>query len=122
MKANFGKNNKKSTNKHDVYTGGFETMMKQRKEKLPELEEAINEMLEDYDGGAICIVRIKEDENGDAEGHQLFVGGVSKLEAQMSLGVALEKTSDDIRQKLIDAIKEDPSVAGSLLQSLLGKD
>jgi tRNA/tmRNA/rRNA uracil-C5-methylase (TrmA/RlmC/RlmD family) len=119
MKADFGKKKKTNQDEHNMFKGGYEQMVKERKKKLPELEAAINDVLKDYDGGTIAIITIKEDENGDAEGHSLFIGGVSKLETQIALGRSFIDASEEIRDKLLDVVKENPQAFGTVLSALL---
>lgn len=118
MKADFGKKKNKK-DQSDLIHGSYERMVKERKKKLPELENAINDVLKDYDGGSICIVAIKEDENGDAEGHSLFIGGVSKLQTQIKLGMALNDASDQVKDKLVEGVGGDPGALAALLTGLV---
>lgn len=120
MKANFGKDSKgKTTSKSELFTGGYERMLKERKNKLPQLESAVQEVLDEWSGETICIIKIHEDENGDPSGQHIFIGGVSKISGQIALGKALSEASYNIRDKLIEVAKEDPGSAKAILGEML---
>lgn len=120
MKANFGRNDKKSNNviTSDLIEGGFEQMIKTREENLPEVEKTINKVLNDYDGGMIAIVRVIDDENGDPEAQQVFIGGVSHLGSQVKLAKGLNQAMDALRDSLLESCKGNPKAMKALLKEL----
>lgn len=118
MKANFGKNSK-SKRHSEVFDGGYEKMMKERKSKMPELEAAVQEVLDDWSGETLCIIKIHEDENGDPSGNHVFIGGVTKLGTQLALAKVLMGTADDIRDRLLDVAKDNPGAAKQILGEML---
>lgn len=109
MKADFGRS-KKSDDLHGIKSGDFETMMKMRKKQLPDIEKSINDMLKDYDGGLVAVIRISEDENGKADGDSMFLGGVSHISTQIRMGKALSKASDKMLEMILEACKGDPKM------------
>ena len=94
-------------------------MLKELKNKLPELEEAVNEVLADWNGETLCIIKIHEDENGDPSGQHVFIGGVTKFTSQLALGKVLISTADEIRDKILDVVKENPSLGKQVLGEML---
>lgn len=108
MKVNFGGKDSNISDKSEIMRGGYAGMMKMRKEKLPEIQEAINEVFKDYDGGSLAIIVMKEDENGMPSGRHLFMGGVSRPQVQMAMGKALNDAASDAIDVLIEAAKRDP--------------
>ena len=120
MKAKFNSDNSKDKKaKSSMFHGDYETMLKERQKKLPELEAAVQEVLNDWNGETLCVIKIHEDENGDPSGQHVFIGGVSKLGGQLALGKVLIKTADGIRDRLLDIIKDDPSKAREVLGEML---
>lgn len=118
MKVNFnGKSD--STDKSEVMHGGYEKMLKMREEKLPEIQEAINEVFKDYDVGSVAIIVMKEDENGMPSGRHLFMGGVSRPEVQLFMSKALFEASDDAVNVLLEAAKKNPKQFVELTKQLL---
>ena len=120
MKAKFNSDNSKDKKaKSGMFHGDYETMLKERQKKLPELEAAVQEVLNDWNGETLCVIKIHEDENGDPSGQHVFIGGVSKLGGQLALGKVLINTADGIRDRLLDIIKDDPSKAREVLGEML---
>lgn len=118
MKIDFnGKSD--NTDKSEVMTGGYEKMLKMREQKLPEIQEAINEVFKDYDGGSVAIIVMKEDENGMPSGRNLFMGGVSRPEVQIYMSKALFDASDDAINVLMEAAKKNPKQFVELTKQLL---
>ncbi len=118
MKVNFN-GNSDSTDKSEVMHGGYEKMLKMREEKLPEIQEAINKVFKDYDGGLVAIIVMKEDENGMPSGRHLFIGGVSRLEVQLFMSKALFEASDDAVNALLEAAKKNPKQFVEITKQLL---
>lgn len=108
MKDIFGKDNKKS--KHHVSgvsNGDYATMIKTRKEKLPEIEDTIREALKDYEGQSICIVIQNEDENGKPESHHIMMAGVSRMECQLAMAKSLSHASKQALDLLMESANGD---------------
>lgn len=122
MKINFGE---KSENNFSIESGSFEYFLKTRAKKLSELQDAINEILKDYDGGLVAIVVMKEDEDGLPSGKQMFLGGVSRPETQLMMSKALGDASRKAIELLLEAVKKDPeqvvTITGQLLNFMENK-
>lgn len=120
MKVNFSSSNNSGKDKASkIQAGTYEDMIKMRKKQLPELEETIQEVLKDYDGGMIAIMQVKEDENGMGEGHSVFIGGVGHVSTQIQMGKALMQASDQIRDLMIESAKGDPKALKGILGALV---
>ena len=108
MEVNFNNSNKEG--KHEVSkleVGNFESMVKKRKQKLPELQATIQDALKDYEGESICIIIQKEDENGLPEKTQVIMAGVSRMECQLRLSKALDEASGMALKYLVESAQGD---------------
>jgi len=104
--------------KGGMIKGDFETLQKMRKETMKEFEATIKEVFKDYDGEMIAIVRIREDENGDPEGHQECVLGVGSVESRYKLSRALQKVSNDTKNELMESCKVEPRAMVALAKAV----
>lgn len=116
MKINFDNNN---ANTDELIKGDFETLVKLRKEHLPKVQKTINEVFKNYDGEMVAVIRIKEDENGDPCGQQVFIGGVGKLETQIKLACALNEAAEEMRDDLLERCKSNPAALRALLMGMV---
>lgn len=109
MKVNFnGKDKKDKDNEDSLLMGGnFETMIKTRKKQLPKFQESIQDVLDGYEGESMCIIVMKEDENGMPAGSQVVMAGVSRMETQIAMGKALSQASDKAMEILMESAKGD---------------
>lgn len=94
--------------KSKILGGNYETMLKFRAKKLPEIKESIQDLFKDYDGGSVAIVIMKEDENGMPSGRHLFMAGVSRPEVQFMLGKALNDASEEAIDCIMEEAKKSP--------------
>lgn len=99
--------------------GDYAEMIAMRKKTLPEIQKNVQEMFKDYDGGAMCIVIMKEDENGMPVGRSVLMGGVARPEVQIMLGKYLNDASTKAIDLLIEEAKKDPEHMLKLADSLL---
>ena len=120
MNINFS-NDKNGTSKATMKEGTFEDMVKMRKKQLPEIQASIQEMFKDYDGGMVAILTVKEDENGHAEGHNLFIGGVAHISQQLQMGKAFSQASDQMRDMLIENAAGNPKALKAVLMGLVSE-
>lgn len=120
-KSNWDRGESEQQLKHEVALGygeGYDDMLKQRKEKLPEIRETLDNVLKDYKGEAITIVIMQEDKSGLPTGHQLFIAGVSRPEVQIDMGKALHNASRRTLEVLLEAVKHDPQALEALSEML----
>jgi hypothetical protein len=122
MKADFGRDKKaKLAGDGDLMAGSYGDMLKLRAKKLPEIEETINELLKDYHGEMITIIKIQEDENGKPDGHRIFIGGVGHISTQMALAKAFSGASDELRDKLLESCKDNPKAMVAIAKEMLNE-
>lgn len=101
-KVDFNKNHKETK----ISGGSYEDMLKQREEKLPQMQEAIQTLFDNWHGQPIAVVMVEEDENGDPKGaHQLIVGA-GKPESQLRLAKGLDQASNEVVKVLAQAAAE----------------
>jgi hypothetical protein len=127
MKAKFnnGSSDTPKIKKNQMVEGDYATMIKMRKEKLPEMEANIQELLNNFHGESIGIVLIKEDENGDVEASQTVVMGLSYPGSQLALAKAMRHAADEtIKRVAKSAIDAGPDAMISLLKAVkdMGKE
>lgn len=91
----------------ELSEGSYEEMMKKRKAELPRMQEAIQRIFDDYDGGHVVVLRMKEDENADPEGSQLFIGGVGKLSSNLKMSDALREASTTVLEHTAESVQGD---------------
>ena len=111
---------KKVINKGTAFSGDYEAMMKQRAKHLPEFEKEIQERFEDYNGEMVAVIRIREDENGQPERGEIFVGGVCSLESSMKMLKELDEAKDAITSQMAHGIMENPEALGQMMSGMLG--
>ena len=107
MKANFDSKDNRNSRHAEMSTGGFEAMIKAREEKLPRMQEVIQDILDDWTGTAIAIVMVNEDENGKPESHSTIMTGVGNPKSQLKLAKALNQASESAMDALLEAAKGD---------------
>lgn len=118
MQINFNNSNgKESVSK--LTKGDYESMLKERAKHLDHFREGIQEILSDYDGTNICIIVMKEDENGLPEGNKIFMGGMGRPEVQIALSKALHEASHEAIDLLIQAAEGDVDALLSLSKQLV---
>lgn len=107
------------TREGKAFKGNFKEMMDERKKALPKFEKAIQNKFKDYSGEMVAIVLIKEDENGDPESSEVFVGGVSTFETSMKMLESLNEVKDAITSQMAQGLADNPGMMGELLSGLL---
>lgn len=117
MKAQFNKD-KKTIRETQVIAGDYSTMIDARKQHLPGIEDNINEILEDYDGEMIAVIRIREDENGTPQGAQTFISGVAQTESQLQLVKSLREMSVSMTKQLLDGARDEPRLLKEVLTGI----
>lgn len=113
-KFNFG-----DKRKDEMVEGDFRKMMEMRKGAIPDLEDSINSILDDYHGEMLAIVRVSEDENGDPNSHAIFIGGVAGIESQIRLARSLHEAEKSIHDSLLKNATENPRAALEIADKLL---
>jgi hypothetical protein len=115
MQVNFNSDDKKTKGKSSVKSGSFEDMIKARAKNKAEIEENIRGILADYDGGLIAIVRVGEDENGEANTQSTFVGGTAGMSSQIRMIKALSDSGDRLLETTLQEAKGDPEALLSMV-------
>lgn len=113
--GNFGKN--KAFIKKEGQ--GYEGMLKERKRALPEMQDSIQKIMNDFNGESICIIVMKEDENGKPTGNHILMTGVAKPEMQLALGRALNDGAKQAVDVLMETIKKNPESLAGMMDDLL---
>lgn len=108
MQINWNDKRNKGTQESEMFQGDYQNMLKERKNKLPEMQDAIQNVLKDWDGSSIAIVVMKEDENGLPEGAHSMMTGVSRAEMQVAMGKQLNMMSEEVMHMIVEAVKDDP--------------
>lgn len=89
------------------YIGDFAKMMEERAKEYPKLRRDLDKLLGSWEGQLICVMVVDEDENGETEGVNIMLSGVSPLTSSLALTERLEKVSKELKQKTIkDAVSE----------------
>ena len=111
---------KKVINKGTAFSGDYEDVMKERAKQLPAFEKEIQEKFENYDGEMVAVIRIREDENGQPEHGDIFVGGVCSFESSMKMLKALDEAKDAITSQMAHGLMENPEALGQMMGGMLG--
>lgn len=119
MKLNWEKDSDIKNRPSQVMTGGYEAMIKTRKKKLPEMQEAVQDVLKDWGGENLAIILMKEDENGLPTGSHIIMTGCARPEMQIGLAKALNKTSETAIEQLIDTAKENPEILIKVMSAIV---
>lgn len=96
-KINFGKDNIEDTK---LIKGSYEEMLKAREEKMPQMQEAIQSLFDNWEGQPLAIVMVTEDENGEPTGAHELIVGAGKPSSQLRLIKGLDKAGEDIVKTL----------------------
>lgn len=100
----FGNNGKgKSTRKTEKHYGNYESYLKSKAEQLPKIQEEIQKLFADYDGGGVGIVINTYDENGDVDGHKVAILGVDKPGGLIKLAKGLHMASEEAIETLTNS-------------------
>lgn len=92
------RNDNKSYERIERLQGGYEKLVETRKKELPQIEEQVQKMFENYNGEVMAVIRIYEDENGDPEAGETFIGGVSGAASSMALAAKLDEAGKHLRK------------------------
>ena len=92
-KINFGKDNIEDTK---LVKGSYEQMLKAREEKMPEMQEAIQALFDNWEGQPLAVIMVNEDENGNPTGAHELIVGAGKPNSQIRLVKGLTKAGEDI--------------------------
>lgn len=91
----FGKSKKrKEVDEVGMQNGSVKDLEKQRKAKMAEFQDSINELFEDWTGAPITIVMVEEDEDAKPIGVKTLMAGAGRPESQMRMAKALDKASN----------------------------
>jgi hypothetical protein len=119
MKINFNGKNNENENKVEVGRGGYEGMLALRKKKLPEMQEAVRDILDGWDGELITIIVSKEDENGMPTGSHIVSMGCSRMEANVAHTKSIDKASRDMIDQIVSGVAGDSEAMATLFKSLV---
>ncbi|MGK2896077.1 MAG: hypothetical protein ACSLEY_00530 [Candidatus Saccharimonadales bacterium] len=123
MKAKFNSDNDNHTHNHkqrsEMFKGGYEGMMRERKKMLPEMQDAIQEALDEWNGESIVMIVMKEDENGLPNGTHTIATGVARPQMQIAMGKALTDMAEHIMHTIMDVAKDDPKAMLDIAEALI---
>lgn len=101
INLNRDSNGRFKKNSTEVHVGSYEDMIKERERRLPEMIKEIEKFLENWHGGAILIVTVEHDENGDGVGHHEAILGVDKPENLLDLAKNISSTPERIIEHVV---------------------
>lgn len=84
----------------EVHTGNYEEYIKMRAKQLPRIQEDIQKLFADYEGGGVGIVINTYDENGDVDGHKVAILGMDKPAGLIKLAKGLHMASEEAIESL----------------------
>ena len=108
-KGDFNLNGKASNkvNKTKVSRGNTQDLLKQRNEQRAKLIPEIEAVLNDWDGGGLCIVYNRHDENNNITGAQVMVIGAEHTGGLMKLAKAVHMTSKQIIHETVESMSKE---------------
>lgn len=111
-----GKDNAKESSR--ILRGGYERMVKMRKEMRPEFEKEIQEAMDGWHGQSMALVIMNEDENGDVTGANIVSLGVSTPATQVALVKKLNELSIALLEQLTSTVGEDIDAMKALAEAM----
>lgn len=118
MNINFNSNTSKTKNEAPT-KGSFEDMIKMRSDNQSDVEKSIQDVLKDYDGTMIAIIRLHEDENGDPDSETIFIGGTSHLENQVKFASILRNGYETFMRHMVESCSKDPTALRKVMDFVL---
>lgn len=120
MKIDF--NSKEETiERAELVSGSYEDMLKQRQKMLPQMQEKIQELLSDYQGQAMALIVMQEDENGDPTGVSTVIGGASQVSSSIKLASAIDEGAKSLFNLILESAKGDHKTLKLLLDEVTEK-
>lgn len=101
-----GKASDEPHRKTEARRGSTQDLIKERALERERLIPDIENLLQDWDGGGICIVFNNHDENDKITGHQIAVVGAEHVTGIMKLARAVHNASETIVDDSVNAMKE----------------
>lgn len=118
MKLDFNKDNKKSI-KAELVASDFEGLLKAQKETIPDVQDSLQEVFKDYAGTMVSVIVIKQDENGEPEGHAHYIGGVGTLKSQLALYKALDNAKESVTEAVGKGMASNPEAGMETITDLI---
>lgn len=104
-KLNFdGKKKRVNSSKVGMDTKSYEELLEKRESQMEELMDGIQQMFEDWTGEVMAIVIVEEDENGMPTGTRSMIAGAGRVQSQVRLAQALDKTSEQALKVLAEGV------------------
>lgn len=104
-KFNLGGDKKKAIKGSRVERGTKQDLIKKRPIEREKLIPEIEQLLNDWDGGGLCIVYNKHDENENVTGAQIAVLGAEGIQGLIKLAKAVHSASESIIDDTVENMK-----------------
>lgn len=99
--------------------GTNEEATKIKAQRLPMIQEEVQKMFKDYDGGGLVIIMNTYDKDGDVVGAKVSIMGIDKPDGLTKLATSTNMAAEEILNNVLKSVKNNVSeITGSLMNML----